>query len=222
MELAGAYTADRAAALSGVPRSTIHYWANHEILVPSVSAERVKLWSFADLLALRVIYWLRQPKVAADEREIPRTTMTGIRRALRKLGALELELFERGRPTIGVSRGGEVVIMPPGRPPELTSGQLLNQGLIDIIAPFETRKGVRGPDLNTPRPLLRIVPGKLAGSPHVVDTRVETRVLAALAARGFSTDKIRRLYPSLERAAIEQAIDLENALAENLAHQAAA
>jgi DNA-binding transcriptional MerR regulator len=57
MELAGAYTADRAAALSGVPRSTVHYWASHDILTPSVSSQRVKLWSFADLLALRVIYW---------------------------------------------------------------------------------------------------------------------------------------------------------------------
>jgi DNA-binding transcriptional MerR regulator len=45
MDLLGAYAADRAAALSGVPQSTIHWWARNEILIPSVSAERVKLWS---------------------------------------------------------------------------------------------------------------------------------------------------------------------------------
>lgn len=39
----GAYQADRAAALSGVPLSTVHWWAREEILVPSISAQRVKL-----------------------------------------------------------------------------------------------------------------------------------------------------------------------------------
>jgi uncharacterized protein (DUF433 family) len=148
--------------------------------------------------------------------------MAAIRRALKKLETLRLDLFEHGRPTIAVSRGGEVVILPPGEAPQLVTGQLLSRELLDIIAPFDSRKGIRGPDLSVPRPLLRIVPGKLAGSPHVVDTRIETRALAALAARGFSTDKIRSLYPSLERAAIDQALDLERALAENLAHQLAA
>ena len=62
MESRGAYTAERAAALSGVPKSTVHYWARQDILIPSVSAERVKLWSYGDLMALRTIYWLRQTK----------------------------------------------------------------------------------------------------------------------------------------------------------------
>ncbi len=43
----------RRAALSGVPKSTVHYWSRQGILVPSVSPERVKLWSYGDLMALR-------------------------------------------------------------------------------------------------------------------------------------------------------------------------
>jgi DNA-binding transcriptional MerR regulator len=53
----GAYTVERAAALSGVPRSTVHYWARNGHLLPSVS-EAPRLYSFTDLLALRVLYWL--------------------------------------------------------------------------------------------------------------------------------------------------------------------
>jgi DNA-binding transcriptional MerR regulator len=56
MEPTGAYTADRASALSGVPKSTIHYWARTLLLVPTVSASKVKLWSYADLMGVRVIY----------------------------------------------------------------------------------------------------------------------------------------------------------------------
>lgn len=53
MEPRGEYTAERAAALSGVPKSTVHYWARQGILIPSGSPERVKLWSYGDLMALR-------------------------------------------------------------------------------------------------------------------------------------------------------------------------
>jgi uncharacterized protein (DUF433 family) len=46
-----------------------------------------------------------------------------------------------------------------------------------------------------PRELLRIVPRKLSGAPHVLDTRVETQAIAALSQRGYAPDKIRELYP---------------------------
>jgi hypothetical protein len=65
METGGAYSAERAAALSGVPKSTIYYWARNGHLIPSVSKSPL-LWSYTDLLALRTIYWLRRPKKAFD------------------------------------------------------------------------------------------------------------------------------------------------------------
>jgi hypothetical protein len=51
----GCYDARRAAALSGVPRSTVYDWARRDIVVPSISPEREKLWSYADLMALRIV-----------------------------------------------------------------------------------------------------------------------------------------------------------------------
>jgi uncharacterized protein (DUF433 family) len=220
--LAGAYTAERAAALSGVPKSTIHYWARHEVLEPSVSPERTMLWSYRDLLALRVIYWLRRPKKTRDELQIPSTTMRLVRHALRELRNLDLDLFECGRPTILVTRAGEIVIKAPARAPQLLTGQAVLADFIDLIAPFETVEGARGPDLSAPRPRLRIVPGKLSGSPHVADTRVETCALAALSLRGFPAEKIARLYPSIDSAAIGEALDLERDLAQNLGVRPAA
>jgi len=46
----GCYEAPRAAALSGVPVSTVYYWARTRVVVPTVSPERKKLWSYADLM----------------------------------------------------------------------------------------------------------------------------------------------------------------------------
>src|SRR6266508_7001335 len=97
----GAYTAERAAALSGVPRSTVHYWSRHDVLVPSVSPTKMKLWSYTDLMGLRTIYWLRQRKVTDGGSDIPATTMPAVRRALNALGRLDLDLWsEEGRPSV--------------------------------------------------------------------------------------------------------------------------
>src|SRR5258708_7073118 len=108
MEIGGAYSADRAAALSGVPRSTVYHWARQGHLVPSVSQSPL-LWSYTDLLALRTLYWLRQPKKAFD-REVPATSMAKIRRALKELQRLNLDLFEEGRPFVAVALKGEITI----------------------------------------------------------------------------------------------------------------
>jgi uncharacterized protein (DUF433 family) len=221
----GAYPADRAAALSGVPRSTIHYWAREGILPPSISAQKVKLWSFSDLMGLRIIYWLRQTKTASDGAAVPRTTMPAVRRALAQLDELDLALWsEDAGPAVRVDRGGNLVVLDapgreaPHRQRALPAGE---EDLLSVIAPFPTAEGSRGPDLHAPRPRLRIVPGKLGGAPHVLRTRLESQALGALAASGLSSAKIYRLYPDVEPAAIDDALDLERQLAQNL-HPAAA
>jgi uncharacterized protein (DUF433 family) len=220
MEPVGAYTADRAAALSGVPRSTIHWWARNDVLVPSVSATRVMLWSYADLMGLRVIYWLRQRKTTKLGVEIPRTSMPAVRRALKQLRAVEVSIWERGRPSLRVDARGQLYIKADDGVQNL-AGQLVSEELLDLIAPFPTAEGTRGPDLVAPRAELRIVPGKLSGSPHVVHTRLETRALAALAADGFDTAGIQRMYPYISATQLAQALDLERQLDDNLHKRAA-
>jgi uncharacterized protein (DUF433 family)/DNA-binding transcriptional MerR regulator len=229
MDPSSAYQADRAAALSGVPRSTVHYWSRTGVLIPSVSSERVKLWSYSDLMALRTIYWLRQakpntgqfvthPDAIFHERSdapIPASTMPAVRRSLELLKELDLKLWseERGA-AVRVTRSGEVFVDAADG---IESGyrERVLPDTLDLIAPFDTET-TRGPHLHIPRPHLRIVPGKLAGSPHIERTRIETLTIAALRQRGFAPDKINRLYPDLERDAIIEAIDLEQQLSRNL------
>ncbi len=217
MEARGAYTAERAVALSGVPKSTVHYWARQGILVPSVSPVRVRLWSYSDLLALRTIYWLRQTKHDPSGREVPPTAMRAVRRALREIAALKLGLWSEGSaPRVAVDRAGGIVIEYDGGAQRLGGQSILDADMLDLLAPFASREGLHGPDLSTPRPRLRIVPGKLGGSPHIVHTRLESQALGALAEGGLGPAKIYRLYPDVEPAAIEDALDLERQLAQNL------
>lgn len=213
MDPRGAYTADRAAALSGVPMSTVHYWARKDILVPSVSRLRVKLWSYSDLLGLRTIYWLRATKTSPEGHEVPATAMKAVRRALSELAELDLELWtDEHSPNVGVDRRGQIVISPDAEAFRLDGQQILDAEQLDLLRPFDIGMSQHGPDLIAPRPRLRIVPGKLAGAPHVYRTRIETEALAALYRRGLNGMKIVRLYPAIEPGDVEEALDLERQL----------
>jgi uncharacterized protein (DUF433 family) len=216
----GAYPADRAAALSGVPISTVHWWARNDVLVPSISAQQIKLWSYPDLMGLRIIYWLRQVKHAPDGAAIPRNAMPAVRRALAQLAELDLRLWsEETGPNVQVDRSGNVFVASEPDPEAANRQRALKTGgadLLDVLDPFLSGKGSRGPNLLRPRPMLRIVPGKLGGSPHVVHTRLESQALGALATNGLSVNKIYRLYPAVEPQAIDDALDLERQLEQNL------
>jgi uncharacterized protein (DUF433 family) len=212
----GAYTAERAAALSGVPQSAVHAWARYKTLVPSVSTERTKLWSYWDLLALRVIYWLRQQKTDSLGADIPGTSMPAVRRALAQLRKFSIPVS-----SLVIDGSGHLHLKRPGGVYP-AGGQLVRDDVINIVAPFRTREGGCGPDLVRPRRKLLIVPGKLGGSPHVEHTRLETRALAALRNDGMSFESIRELYPYLNDAQIRDALELEDQLVKNLSRRTAA
>lgn len=216
------YPAERAASLAGIPISTLYYWARTELVVPSASYHKVKRWSYADLLVLRLVDWLRRDKPRGhEERDLPRASIALIRR---ELGRVE-ELGERLMDT-----GFIVEVDPAGRLHfgsanakwvELGGGRRQYEaGAVDLIRPFEMHVGVVGPDLIRPGETLRIIPGKLSGEPHVEETRVQTQAIGALEARGLDPDSILELYPNLGIKNVTAAIALERRLAENL-HEAA-
>jgi uncharacterized protein (DUF433 family) len=209
---AGSYSAARASALSGVPWSTVHEWARKGVVVPSVSPERVKLWAYGDLLALRTIYWLRHAKRTVDGREVKGTPMSTIKKAIARLRVLDADMFENGRPTVAVTPKGEILLKPVGQPMQWLEGQLVLTDALDLIAPFDSAEGGRGPDLVTPSKWVRILPRRLSGALHVKDTRIESEGLYALTKRGFDTERIASLYPELSVEAVQDAIDLEQGL----------
>lgn len=213
MEISGAYSAERAAALAGVPKSIIYSWARKRHLIPSVS-KRPLLWSYTDLLALRTIYWLRQPKVAFDL-EVPATSMPKVKRALEQLRALDLDLFEEGRPIIAVTSQGEVAVNINAMALRLSDGQYLNPEIVNIVGTFEGLEGTKGPDLLWPRPTVQILPRKISGAPHIAGTRLQTQSIHALRDRGFSVDQLAGIYPFASPDSLQDSIDLEQQLERN-------
>ena len=222
----GAYRAERAAALSGVPLRTVYYWARHEVFSPSVSKSKIMLWSWADLIALRAIYWLRSKKPESASRP---ATMNKVRDFL---SAVEFAFGERLGEALAerafvlrLDKNGEIyfsiennfVKMMQKGAAQVASPELL----VDLLSDFNIHAGVRGPHLVVPRPNLRIMPGKLGGEPHVEGTRLETRSIVALLNRGAGAEDVLALYPFLKRIDISEASDLEQQLINNLTSIAA-
>ena len=209
--LVGCYEASRTAALSGVPVSTVYYWARHGIVVPTISPSRPKLWSYADLMALRIVYWLRHPK-SGRVGEVAPSPMSQVREALEELERRDLDIWAENTR----QQGSPLRVDPTGRV-HLTDGWTAGMGGqmslpgLDLLGPFKVGNG-NGPDLVRPRPRLRIVPGKVSGEPHLQSSRITTQALAALSARMGNIQAVSALFPHVDAGAIEEAIDLEASL----------
>lgn len=87
----GCYGAARASGLSGVPLSTVYHWARTDVVVPSVSPTREMLWSYADLMTLRIVSWLRHPKWPSVGAPIPASPMRRVRAALNSMAERGLD-----------------------------------------------------------------------------------------------------------------------------------
>lgn len=207
---AGCYDAGRAAALTGVPKSTVYWWARSGVVVPSVSPTAEKLWSYNDLIALRIVSWLRHPKSGG---QLPANPMPNVRQALAVLDAQGIDLWHRQhRCSLLVDRKSRIFIRS-GEDIQDLYGQptLLPAETLDLTQPF-AMDGAVGPDLIQPGPRLRIVPAKVAGEPHIEGTRLTTQTIAALYYRGYPSGPIADLYQQ-PVAAVEAAIKLEAQLA---------
>ena len=62
--------------------------------------------------------------------------------------------------------------------------------MLDLVAPYHN-----GPDLLEPRPLLRIIPGKLQGEPHLLGTRIASATIYTLHNSGYGAEQIMRDVP---------------------------
>jgi len=212
----GAYEASRAASLAGVPVSTVYYWARKGIWPPAAPNGRPMLWSYSDLLALRLINWLRQAK---PDFSLPATRMAEIRRLLGSVQDMGDEL-RHDSVRVWIESNGTVLLEAAGefsRPLGMGLKQpVLMHDPFSLVAAVDF-KGIKGPDLIEPRPSLRIVPGKLSSEVHVIGTRVSSQMIRAICQRNIDVDGVLTLYPFLTAENVNEALSLEEQLAHNLA-----
>lgn len=192
-----------ASVLTGATIAQLAYWRKDTpsapaLLVPGGKRSGRYLYSWADVVALRSIVYLR------SEKSLPR-----IRRAAATLRALEADEWTHLASYSLISTRRSILVRTP-------KGQLLDVGehpgtvleetlMRDVLEPFETRTGRIVPALMSPRPHIAVDPGVLGGYPVVAGTRVPFDAVAALAHDRLDATEIGAIYPSVRREAIADA-----------------
>jgi uncharacterized protein (DUF433 family) len=164
------------------------------------------LYSWADIVALRSIVYLR------SEKSLPR-----IRRAVSTLRQLESDDWSHLARYTLISTPRSILVRTP-------KGQLLDVGerpgtvleevlMRDVLEPFETSTGRIVPALKQPRPYITVDPAVLGGYPVLAGTRVPFDAVAALANDDLAPEEISAIYPSVQQEGIQDALDFAQQVA---------
>lgn len=192
-----------ASALSGATPRQLSYWrkptrAAPPLLVPAAKRSGRYLYSWADVVALRALVYLRQEKSLHKIR--------GAVARLRELHAGEWEHLSRyqlvrtGNSILVKTPEGEILDL------ERSPGAILDEVLLeDVLAPFSTAEGYEVPSLSRPRPHLAVDPNVLSGYPVIAGSRVPFDAVAGLAEDGAKAADVVAIYPSVNPAAVADA-----------------
>jgi uncharacterized protein (DUF433 family)/DNA-binding transcriptional MerR regulator len=189
------------AALTGATVRQLNYWRTPRggrgpLLVPEYREGRTYLYSYRDVIALRMFVYLRE-----------KTSLQRIRRAVGELENLgDQEHLSRYK--LAVTSDSIVWIEPRSlyaekqqytdlvkRPGQRAISAVMEQ----ILASFETENRKVLP---FPRPLRHIHsnPDVLGGFPVIEGTRVPYDLVASLVRDGVSASEVRSFYPSVNSA----------------------
>ena len=202
----GRYPAERAAQLSGIPRSTLYDWQRASVYVPDFAGRSPMAWSYRDLVFVRVLAWLR------NDVKTPRPV------AAARVSALK-EHISAGKPVTMISADRDSLVVdgdvtaPLDGASRLFLDMLQSFDLTAAVEDFGRQSTLWGPDLVTPSPRTRISPWVLGGDPCIERTRIPSASIYSLRTeRGLESADIVKLYPGLDSAAADDAYELESRL----------
>jgi uncharacterized protein (DUF433 family) len=208
----GRYFAERAAQLSGIPLSTLYDWRRREVYMPDFSSASPAIWSYRDLVFVRLLVWLRQigmPRPLASE-------MVGSVRAFAASGE-QIRRIRADRYTLLINEetNSRFKDQPNLLPFDNIYELFRTFDILEPIDEFRThgQRRMWAPHLVTPSQCTRISPFVLAGDPCINRTRIPTSAIFGLREeRGLSSSEIVRLYPGLAIEAADDAYLLERRL----------
>lgn len=198
------YDSKLASFLSGATRSQLDGWAKSGVLRPEISS-RPRRYSFRDVVALRTIAKLRS-----------KVSLQKIRAALATLHDQE---FNEHLSTYRFATDGESVKLWTDEGwLDLVSnpGQWELYTFEDIYGEFPNWKNRIVPPLLRPHEGIEIDPQKMHGTPVLTGTRVPFDLVIDLCSgdEAMDMEELKDAYPSLDRDAIEHALDFESAVKE--------
>lgn len=193
------FTIDQATRLTGVTLRQLRYWANDGFFVPSIEVasegvQAMRLYSFRDLVCLKIIDTLR------NDSKIPLQHLRAVKERLAHLGDdmwAKTTLYVLGR---------RVVFDNPatGLKEDIANGQGVFQIPLKVVSGsmHEAVKALRAREATE----FGRIDAKRAKNPVIAGTRIPVRVIQDFAEAGYSTSEILSQYPSLTETDVAAAL----------------
>jgi uncharacterized protein (DUF433 family) len=195
-----AFTSDQVMRVTGISRRRLNYWLEHDIISADIDAAkgrgRVRLWSFENLLEVRVAVWLRE--------RVSLQLLTKIVRSLRRRGysmplaTLRLAVVEANKPR----RQARVIFQDEAGEWEevFSGGQLVMEITLPVGAMRDELSKALDRDQRKRRKSGQIERqrGRLGSAPVFAGTRIPVSAVERLHKAGWSTQRILAEYPGLK------------------------
>ena len=203
------YDTKLTSVLSGASVRQLQFWRKDgpsgPLLLPEYGVRPRCLYSFRDVIALRMFVHLRQSR-----------SLQMIRKSVQWMADQRPGAhMSENRLIAGIPGRGIFWLTEDGEWVETAENP--GQGAIrvvmeDIFAAFDTEDGKHVPELLAPRRGLRIDPDRCSGIPTVGDSRIPYNLVGSLAVDGMTNDQIRIWYPPATDEQIRGALELSEAV----------
>ncbi len=201
------FSTEQVMRITGISRRRLDYWLEHRIVSADIDTSRgkrrVRLWTFENLLEVRVALWLRNV--------VSLQLLTKIVASLRRRGystplaTLTLRVVAPTSPR----RQSRVVFMDEsGEWEEVLSGQLVMELTLPMGAMRDELEKAISRDERSRRKSGQIERrrGRLGSTPVFAGTRVPVSAVLTMHKAGWSTERILSEYPGLKTGDIRTAV----------------
>lgn len=205
------FTADQTIRLTGITRRQLEYWMRTDLVRADIASGNgrgsVRLFTFQNLLEIRVAAWLRDQLSLQLIRKI-----IGHLREQKEhpLAELQFAVIEK-EGSRGISQHRHVIVQRPDGTWEKWTGQQM----LKVRVPIRRFSGELAKAAEKDRSMTRKVGhvqtrrGALGSAPVLAGTRIPTAAVWRLHEAGYSTQRILENYPGLQRADITAALKEE-------------
>jgi uncharacterized protein (DUF433 family) len=202
------FTTEQVIRLTGISRRRLAYWLDRDIVAADVDEARgrghVRLWSFRNLVEVRVALWLRD-KVSLQLIRAMVGKLRGLEGLDHPLADVSLAVVETTRK----ARRQDVVIQQAdGSWETWAEGQKVMEVTVPLRRFADELRQAADVDRRSRRQVGAVERrrGALGSTPVLAGTRVPISAIRSLHQAGWSTERILASYPGLEAADVAAAL----------------
>jgi uncharacterized protein (DUF433 family) len=193
-----AWTTEQVIRITGVSKRRLGYWLDKEIVDADIDEARgrgrVRLWSFSNLLEVRVALWLRdRVSLQLIGKIVEHLRKRGVDQPLAELRFAIVDTGKKKRPTDVVVQG------PDGTWETPLEGQVVMEVVLPLERFADELRAASERDRSRQRQAGRIERrrGRLGSAEVLAGTRVPVATIRRLHEAGWPNDRIIENYPGL-------------------------